>query len=190
MTNAEYYKEEFAAVCPDWTFCDFIKEYVLPTFQVECKDLFCEDCQKILAMWTAQEYKKLEFTEGELIKVRISQSGNWIIRPFIRYDENSKSVVCGNLYNDNTNLRELHWDHFKPLTVNEKEKLSKQVPFNTSCGTWIKVRNCDQEPWKVRQFIDFEDLKTRVDEPDYHHRVCYAESALLTNEDYYNMQLS
>ena len=121
--------------------------------------------------------------------VRNFKTKPWVIRPFIRYGETQKSVICGNLY-ENKKTSVLHWGYFKPLTTNEKDILSRQVPFSTLCGTRIKVRNSEHEPWKVRRFIDFEDLKTRVDEPDYHHRVCYAESALLTNEDYYNMQLS
>lgn len=191
MTNAEYLRKEFEAACLDMELCDFIKEYILPMFNKKCEGLYCDFCDKILAMWAAMEYKKPELNPGDPIWVRSHEKEEWRPALFIKYDsfDTVRSCFLNQYMNDPST--QLCWNDYKFFTKKEKDLLRKQVNPHTPRGTWIKVRQREQDPWKIRKFIKItNDLKAKVDECDYSSVGYYSESTRLTDEDYYNMKLS
>lgn len=182
MINAKFYQKEIIEAFEKDSICEFIKAYVLPMFNTRCKDTTCKICSDHLVKWMKFEQEGF-IKKGEPIWVKDNKTDHWVVRAFAGYD-NYANVIC---YRYNTNQKV--WYYHKFLTDEEKAMLSEQVPVDSYYSQWIKVKEKEEEPWKIRRFVEINNhLRTVVIENERH--VSYAKSALLTDEDYYNMQLS
>lgn len=59
MLKCEKYAEEIADAMVENN-CNFIKKYVLKPQCLECRNLICTDCAKILRQWMLEEYVEPE----------------------------------------------------------------------------------------------------------------------------------
>lgn len=104
MKNREKYREELMNIVKlestqrsrASTFCDFVKNNVLPNYTNEdCCNFWCNTCTKLFAFWLDEEYEEPEKPEVDwskvpvdtLVQVRDYENDKWVLRYFKGIDE-------------------------------------------------------------------------------------------------------
>lgn len=102
MKNREKYREELMNIVKlestqrsrVSTFCDFVKNNVLPNYTNEdCCNFWCNTCTKLFAFWLDEEYEEPEKPEkpevdwskvpvDTIVRVRDREDQDWILRYF------------------------------------------------------------------------------------------------------------
>lgn len=91
IKKCEKYAEKIADAMVDNN-CDFIKKYVLKSQCLECQNLICSDCIKIVKQWLLEEYEpEIDWTKIPVdtpVLVKDKTSNIWKERRFMCYQPN------------------------------------------------------------------------------------------------------
>lgn len=139
MKNREKYRDELMNIVKlestqrsrVSTFCDFVKNNVLPNYtNEECCNFWCNTCTKLFAFWLDEEYEEPEKPEVDwskvpvdtLVRVQYDNSPKWFLRYFKGYEHGAVAPyvtwVSGTTSATSGGLEE-HWKYCELVEVEE-----------------------------------------------------------------------
>lgn len=107
MKNREKYADKIIKMVFGSETCDFMKDVVLPGYvggreysEDFCSTNSCEGCSKLFAFWLDGEYNKpptdwANVPMDTLVRVRDNEDGEWILRYFKGFSEESPAYPPG-----------------------------------------------------------------------------------------------